>query len=106
LITLNLSVTVKSQDITIKQAELQYRNDLDILNLLCGITDTSTVSLAAPDISIQNVFDINTAPAMMQFKIDSLKNMNSKFIIDLQYKPKLDALLMRVLCPSVRKHST
>ncbi|MEI7801316.1 MAG: TolC family protein [Bacteroidota bacterium] len=88
---LNISVSIKSQHVAIHQAALQFRNDLNTLNLLCGIVDTATVSLSAPSVSLKNNFDINNSPAMMQFRIDSLKNTNDKFLIDLNYKPKLEA---------------
>ena len=42
---MNLSVAIKAQEIARKQAYMQYKNDLALLNLLCGIVDTSEVAL-------------------------------------------------------------
>ena len=88
---INLSLSVTNQEIAIKQAFIQYKNNLAILNFLCGINDTSTVVLAKPELLIRNNFDISSTPTMMKFKIDSLKNINSKLMIDLTYRPKLSA---------------
>lgn len=88
---LNLSVTSKSQEILIKQNFIQYKNDLNLLNFLCGIADSTTVILENPDITLTNNFDINRSPLMLQFKLDSLKNMNSISQLNLNYLPKLHA---------------
>lgn len=88
---MNLSVSLTAQRIAIKQAFIQYRNSLAILNFICGISDTSTVILTKPELTIRNPFNINNSPAMLKFKIDSLKNVNSKQLIDLNYRPQLSA---------------
>jgi len=88
---MNLSISLTTQKIAIRQAFIQYRNSLAVLNFICGINDTSTVILTKPELTIRNQFNINNSPAMMKFKIDSLKNVNSKLIVDLNYRPKLSA---------------
>jgi outer membrane protein TolC len=88
---MNLSISLTAQKIAIRQAFIQYRNSLAVLNFICGISDTSTVILSKPELTIQNPFNINNSPAMMKFKIDSLKNVNSKQLIDLNYRPQLSA---------------
>jgi outer membrane protein TolC len=88
---MNLGISVTAQEITIRQAFIQYKNSLAILNFICGINDTSAVSLNKPELTVQNSFDLNSSPAMMKFRIDSLKNVNSKLLIDLNYRPKLNA---------------
>ena len=88
---MNLSVSIKAQEIAIRQSFIQYKNDLNLLNFICGIADSSTVVLENPIITLNNYFDVNTSPVMAQFNIDSLKNMNSKLLIDLNYQPKLHA---------------
>jgi outer membrane protein TolC len=88
---MNLSVSIKAQQIAIKQSFIQYKNDLNLLNFLCGIADSSTVVLENPGITLNNIFDVNNSPVMEQFKIDSLKNLNSKYLVDLNYLPKLHA---------------
>jgi len=88
---MNLSVSVTAQKTTIRQAILQYKNSLAVLNFICGINDTATVTLNKPDLRIHNNFNLNSSPALMKFNIDSLKNQNSKLLIDLNYRPKLSA---------------
>ena len=88
---LNLSVSIRALEISITQDMLQYKNDIYSLNILCGIFDTSTVTLSKPELQAQTNIDIHNSPLMLQFKIDSLKNINSKTLVDLNYKPKLTA---------------
>jgi outer membrane protein TolC len=88
---MNLSISLTAQKIAIRQAFIQYRNSLAVLNFICGISDTSTVVLSKPELTVQNPFNINNSPAMLKFKIDSLKNVNSKQLIDLNYRPQLSA---------------
>jgi outer membrane protein TolC len=88
---MNLSISLTAQKIAIRQAFIQYRNSLAVLNFICGISDTSTIILSKPELTVQNPFNINNSPAMMKFKIDSLKNVNSKQLIDLNYRPQLSA---------------
>ncbi|MEI8046475.1 MAG: TolC family protein [Bacteroidota bacterium] len=88
---LNLSVTIKSQEITGKQVFIQYKNDVALLNLLSGIVDTTTVELEKPDLKLTALPDIQKSPVMLQSKIDSLKNSNSKSLVDLNYRPRLEA---------------
>lgn len=88
---MNLSISLTAQKIAIRQAFIQYRNSLAILNFICGIIDTSTVILTKPELTIRNQFNINNSPAMMKFKIDSLKNVNSKQLIDLNYRLQISA---------------
>lgn len=88
---MNLSVSLSAQRIAIRQAFIQYKNSLAILNFICGISDTTTVILNKPEFTIRNQFNINNSPAMLKFKIDSLKNVNAKMLIDLNYRPQLSA---------------
>jgi len=98
---MNLALSITSQEISIKQGMMQYKNDLGLLNFICGITDQSDAVLEKPEMMLRNTFDINDSPAMMKFRIDSLKNINSRQLIDLNYRPKLsvvaDAGFMAVL---------
>jgi len=88
---MNLEVSTKAQQIAQKQTFIQYKNDVALLNLLCGIVDTSFVILAKPEIQINRIVDFNSLPTVVQSRIDSLKNSNTKTLIDLNYRPRLDA---------------
>ena len=88
---MNLSLSVTAQEITIKETFIQFKNNLALLNFICGISDTSAVKLIKPDLILRNSFDIGSSPTMMKFRIDSLKNVNSKLMIDLNYRPQVSA---------------
>jgi len=88
---MNLSLSISAQNITIQQANLQFRNSLAVLNYICGIVVSSPEKLEKPELVVQNNFNINNSPEMMKFRIDSLKNQNSKELIDLNYRPKVSA---------------
>ncbi|WP_293304469.1 hypothetical protein [Pedobacter sp. UBA5917] len=85
---LTFLVTLQQQQLVVKQAELQFKNDYATLNYLAGIADTTTVKLADP--KLQTDFS-TTAQRFFtkRFEIDSLKNINQKNAIDFNYKPKL-----------------
>ncbi len=87
---MNLALVIKAQEITLKQTFIQYKNDLAILNLYCGMVDTSYVELTKPVISEAAVMDFNSLPAIRQSKADSLKNTNSRTLLDLNYRPRLE----------------
>lgn len=88
---MNLSVTIKSQEIAVKQIFIQYKNDVALLNMLSGIVDTTTAELEKPDLKLRALPDLQQSPVMLQSKIDSLKNSNYKNLVDLNYRPKLEA---------------
>ena len=88
---LNISVTIKAQEISGKQVYIQYKNDVSLLNMLSGIVDTTTVELIKPELELRARPDIQQSPIILQSKIDSLKNNNDKFLVDLTYRPKLEA---------------
>jgi len=88
---MNLLVTIKAQEITAKQIFIQFKNDVALINLLSGIVDTATVELVKPDLKLTALPDIQQSPVMLQSRIDSLKNSNTKNLVDLNYRPRLEA---------------
>jgi outer membrane protein TolC len=88
---INLSLSISAQNVAIQQAHIQYRNNLSVLNYICGIAGASAEKLEKPELIVQKSFNINNSPALMKFRIDSLKNLNNKEIIDLNYRPKISA---------------
>ena len=78
---INLALSITNQEIVIKQGMMQYKNDLGLLNFICGITDQSDAVLEKPEMMLRNTFDINNSPVMMKFRIDSLKNINSRQLL-------------------------
>ncbi|HEX5553419.1 MAG TPA: TolC family protein [Chitinophagaceae bacterium] len=88
---LNFKVALQSQEITISQLRMQYKADIAALNYLCGINDTGSVSLNAPEIySINNNGDKTSSVFFKRFRIDSLKIINDKALTDAKYKASLN----------------
>jgi hypothetical protein len=83
--------SILAQEINLRQARLQWRNDLYALNLLCGITDTSLIVPEKPELSPAAApFDAAASLFLEQFKFDSLKILNSRRSVDLNYRPKVN----------------
>ena len=85
---LTFLVTLKQQQLQLLQARLQYKNDYATLNYLAGVADTGMVDLQTPDIQIAPRPDVNNSIFFKQYKLDSLKVINSRQIVDFSYKPK------------------
>jgi outer membrane protein TolC len=82
-------MTVQSQEIALKQQELQYRSDIYALNLNCGITDTASPVLTAPPVQSSATVGLASSRFMNSFHIDSLQISNRKLLTGSAYKPKL-----------------
>ena len=85
---LTFLVTLQQQQLSLKQAELQFKNDYATLNYLAGVADTIHAKLAEPRLQ-HAVFVGEKSFFTRRFELDSLKNSNLKNGIDLNYKPKL-----------------
>lgn len=86
---LTFLVTLKQQELALTQARLLYKNDFATLNYLAGIADTTISDLDEPQLQRLNKPDITSSIYFQQYKLDSLKLINSKQLIDYAYKPKL-----------------
>lgn len=84
---LNLKVALQSQEISVSRLQMQYKTDVSTLNYLCGINDTATIHLAAPDIAVNSNSGGSQSVFYKQFTLDSLKIVNNKALIDTKYKP-------------------
>ncbi len=87
---LTFLVTLKQQQLTLLQSRLQYKNDYTTLNYLTGIADTSMIELQTPVITITIKPDVNSSIFFHQYKLDSLKLVNSRLQVDFSYKPKIN----------------
>ena len=85
---LSFEIAIQSQEIQMKQFQLQYKNDLRQLNLICGINDTAYHILTTPAIQPQ-VSEKNNSPFLMQFRVDSLRITNQKDLVESNYRPRL-----------------
>jgi outer membrane protein TolC len=84
-------VTIQQQEIQLSQAKLQYRTDLNTLNYLAGMNDTTSAVLTEPSIDLAIVPEAENTIFYEQYRIDSLKLRNSNALIDFNYKPKVNA---------------
>ncbi|WP_461450025.1 TolC family protein [Mucilaginibacter sp.] len=85
---LTFLVTLKQQQLQLSVARSQYKNDYATLNYLAGIADTTTNELTEPDIQKMSMPEANSSIYFQQYKLDSLKIINSKRLVDYAYKPK------------------
>jgi len=87
---LTFLVTLKQQELQLSQARLQYKNDYATLNYLAGVADTTTRdSLADPEIQRAIIpTDYRGSIFFTQYKLDSLKIVNSRQQLNYTYKPK------------------
>jgi len=91
-------VTVKQQALLMKQLEIQFQNDLNTLNYLCGIVDTSGLRsgtaagaiaiLQDPGLSLESLPDPDHSSFFRQYHLDSLRLRNDRSLIDFSYRPK------------------
>ncbi len=85
---LTFLVTLKQQELVVTQARSLYKNDFSTLNYLAGIEDTTIIELDTPNIKPLTRPDVSTSIYFQQYKLDSLKLVNSKQLVDFSYKPK------------------
>lgn len=85
---LTFLVTLKQQELVVTQARSLYKNDFATLNYLAGIEDTTMIELDTPNIKPLTRPDVSTSIYFQQYKLDSLKLVNSKQLVDFSYKPK------------------
>lgn len=84
---LSFLVNLHQQEFTAKQAALQYKNDLALLNYLCGIGDTNMVKLDDPGITVTSYIPPEQSIFIRKFETDSLRLLNEKALIDINYRP-------------------
>jgi len=85
---LTFLVTLKQQQLQLSVARALFKNDYATLNYLAGIADTTTNELDEPVIQKPILPGVNSSIYFQQYKLDSLKIINSKKLIDYSYKPK------------------
>ena len=85
---LTFLVTRQQQELTIKQLTIQLQNDYATLNYLSGVIDTAEASLSEPGVMLKPLPDISQSVFFQKFTIDSLTLINSRALVDLNYKPK------------------
>jgi hypothetical protein len=87
---LSFLVTLQQQNLIQQQLGVQYKNDFATLNYLSGIFDTTAAQLAPPDITGIKYFIKDSSPFFLKFRIDSLRLINNKSLVDLGYSPHIN----------------
>jgi outer membrane protein TolC len=85
---LTFLVAVKQQNLQLRQLEIQFQNDRNTLNYLCGIIDTTGGSLQDPGLTLESLPDPDHSAFFRQYHLDSLKLRNDRSLIDFSYRPK------------------
>ncbi|NRF40797.1 TolC family protein [Pedobacter foliorum] len=81
-------VTFQQQELQLSQTNIQLKNDFSRLNYLSGIVDTNVVALEEPMLTPAALSGLSNSIFMQGYKIDSLKLLNDKKQVDLNYKPQ------------------
>jgi outer membrane protein TolC len=89
---LTFAVMRQQQLLNTSQLEIQYRFDYATLSYLAGIVDTAAVpALQDPQLTLYPLPDYTTSAFYRQFTFDSLQLRNDRSLIDLSYRPKINA---------------
>ena len=88
---LTFLVTLKQQELQLKQARIQYLTDFGTLNYLCGIIDTAAMekSLTLPALDVQLYADKESSVFFRRYRIDSMRLATQIKLINIAYRPKL-----------------
>ena len=76
--------------LTTAQLETQYKFDYATLNYLAGIVDTTAARLEDPQLNSKHL-EILQINFYQQFVLDSLKLANDRMLVDINYRPKINA---------------
>ncbi|MDQ6756093.1 MAG: TolC family protein [Bacteroidota bacterium] len=88
---LSFLVTFQQQNLTRLQLDVQYKNDYATLNYLAGILDTTLVTLSEPALNAIRTFIPDSSVFFLKYRIDSLRLINNKSIINQNYQPHITA---------------
>lgn len=86
---LSFLVTLQQQRLARSQLFVQYKNDYATLNYLTGIVDTTTTPLAEPALEIVKNYITDSSVFLLKYKVDSLRLINERALVDLSYRPKV-----------------
>ncbi len=88
---LTFLVTLKQQELQLKQLRIKYQTDFATLNYLCGIIDTASASktLQLPQMEVSLFEDALQSAFFRRYAVDSLLLVNEAQLISLAYRPAL-----------------
>lgn len=85
---LTFLVTLKSQQLQLTQATIQYKYDLATLNYLSGIADTTMKELITPVLNSSVTPQLYASIFFKKFQTDSSRFINNRRLVDFSYRPK------------------
>jgi outer membrane protein TolC len=88
---LAFDITVKTQELTYLQAQIQYNADYLTLNYLAGIVDTTITRVEEPRLEDSLVHDFYSTAFYQRYVTDSLRIENERKLINYDYRPKVSA---------------
>jgi outer membrane protein TolC len=86
---LSFIVNVRQQELITSQSDFQFKNELQSLNFICGIYDTTRVVLSEPGLIAKLPAGLHETVFYRQFFTDSLKLINEGRQINFEYRPRL-----------------
>lgn len=87
---LTFLTSLRQQETTVRQLEIQYQNEFATLNYLSGLTDTTTERLPNPDLRFPVLPPVGSTVFYRQFTLDSLQIRANDQLIDLAYRPTVN----------------
>ena len=84
-----VSIEQQTQQNTLAMYKSIYRRDLMDLNILCGINDTSLITINNLDLTISS--SVSQSNFTEKFRLDSLNLLAAQKNFELKYKPQLSA---------------
>jgi outer membrane protein TolC len=84
---LTFLTSLRQQETTVLQLDMQHKNELAALNYLCGLSDTSSVILPDPALIMPVLPVIENTIFYQQYTIDSLRILANDQLIDIPYRP-------------------
>ncbi len=82
-------VVLKQQELQMSQNRIAHLNNIAALNYSSGIRSTDSVRLAEPKLDISIASALNQSIFAKQYQIDSLRILNNRQAIDLNYRPQV-----------------
>lgn len=87
---LSFVVTRQQQLLNTSQLQIQYNFDYAALNYFAGVVDTTIIPLVDPLLNSTTTNEFTTSLFYNQFALDSLKLINDKTLIDINYRPRIN----------------
>ncbi|WP_447640345.1 MULTISPECIES: TolC family protein [Chitinophagaceae] len=102
-----LEIELKQQQTNIQSLRNGYKVHLLELYSICGMSDTTTIDLAAINLDLTDTVGVNNSGFVKQYQLDSLNLNVSQKLFDTQYKPVVSlyssAGLNAVYAPDIYK---